>query len=440
MEALITMSNKELDRLKIIHSVIKKQLTWPEAASQLNLSERQIGRLCKQVRSEGNKGIIHHLRGKPSNHHLPPGLIGHATDIIKKHYRDFGPTLANEKLLELHSIDISTTTLRSVMIKGDIWHPRKHRPAHRKWRERRSCIGELVQLDGSDHNWFEGRAPRCALILFIDDATSNILHAEFVPVENTFHLLSATKTYLLTHGRPIAFYVDKDSIYKINRQATIEEQLRDDQPISQFTRAMQELGINMIFANSPQAKGRVERSFNTHQDRLVKELRLAGISDIKNANAFLQNTYIPKHNAKFAVAPNNNTNAHRSLLKSHNLNAILSVKTDRVVANDFTVRINNLFLQILPDKPLRVRPKSKVSVQIRIDGSLHIFFKGKPLPFKILQSRPYKPFYAARPSALKEKPPLKHKKQPKLIDHFRRFFPQTTKHLQNPNTSLEIKS
>ena len=439
MEAPVTMSNKELDRLKVIHSVIKKYLTWDEAAAQLYLSNRQIGRLCVRVRKEGNKGIIHRLRGKPSNHLIDPVTINIAAAIVKKHYADFGPTFANEKLLECHKIDISTTSLRKAMIEANIWKPRKSHPTHRQWRPRRSCIGELIQLDGSDHDWFEGRGPRCALLLFIDDASSKIIHAEFIPVENTFFLLSATKTYLLTNGRPVAFYVDKDSIYKINRQATIEEQLRDDQPISQFTRAMHELDINMIFAESPQAKGRVERSFNTHQDRLVKELRLAHISDIKNANVFLQSFYIPKHNAKFAVAPASNYNAHRPLLKSHNLDDILSVKIDRTIAHDYTVRLKNTFNQLLPAKKIRPRPQSKIIAQIRLDGSIHLFFKGVELLFKTLPARPYKPFYAARPSALKNKPLIPHKTQPKPINYFGRYFPSTSKRLQNPKSSLNLK-
>jgi hypothetical protein len=436
MEAPVTMSNKELDRLKVIHSVIKKHLTWDEAAAQLDLSNRQVGRLCVRVRKEGNKGIIHRLRGKPSNHLLDPVTVNIATAIVKERYADFGPTFANEKLLECHKIDISTSSLRKAMIEANIWKPRKSHPKHRQWRQRRSCIGELIQLDGSDHDWFEGRGPRCALLLFIDDASSKIIYAQFIPVENTFFLLSATKTYLLTHGRPVAFYVDKDSIYKINRQATIEEQLRDDQPISQFTRAMHELDINMIFAHSPQAKGRVERSFDTHQDRLVKELRLANISDMKNANTFLQNIYIPKHNAKFAVAPASNYNAHRSLLKSHNLDDILSVKTDRFIANDYTVRLRNTFLQVLHDKKIKVRPQSKIIAQIRLDNSIHLIFKGLELPFKTLPARPYKPFYAARPSALKNKSPIQQNTQAKPINYFGRYFTSTSKRLQNPTSSL----
>jgi hypothetical protein len=438
MEAPVTMSNKELDRLKVIHSVIENRLTWDEAAAQLGLCNRQIGRICVRVREEGNKGIIHRLRGKPSNHLLDPVTVNLATTIIKERYADFGPTFANEKLSEDHKIDISTSSLRKAMIEAHIWKSRKSRSTHRQWRERRACIGELIQLDGSEHPWFEERGPRCALLIYIDDASSKIIHGEFVAVENTFFLLSATKDYLLANGRPVAFYVDKDSIYKINRQATIEEQLRDDLPITQFTRAMNELNVTMIFAETPQAKGRVERSFDTHQDRLVKELRLANISDMKNANIFLQNIYIPKHNSKFAVEPRSNCNAHRPLLKSHDLDDILSVKIERTIFNDYTVRLKNTFLQVLKDQIIRPRPKSKVIAQIRLDNSIHLFFKGVELLFKTLPARPYKPYYAARPSALKKEPPVQHKKPAKPINYFGRYFPSTTKRLQNPTSSLTL--
>jgi hypothetical protein len=415
MEDRLTMSNWDIDRLKVIHNIMKEQVTWEQAANQLGLSERQIGRLCARIRTEGNKGIIHRLCGKTSNHALAPDIVSNAIDIVKTRYHDFGPTFANEKLQELHGINISTFTLRIAMIEAGIWHSRKQRTKHRQWRQRRSCFGELVQLDGSDHDWFEGRGPRCVLLLFIDDASSRIIHAEFISVENTYFLLATAKSYLIKYGRPVAFYVDKDSIYKINRQATIEEQLRDSQPMSQFSRAMEELGIEMIFAHSPQAKGRVERSFNTHQDRLVKELRLANISNIKNANIFLKNTYIPTHNSKFAVQPASSFNAHRPVLKSQNMDEILSVQTERTLFNDFTVRLDNKFFQILPDQKIRLKPKNKILIQIRLDHSFHLKFKKTFLKFKELPAKPYKPFYVAQPSTLKilSVPPSKpYKPQP----------------------------
>jgi hypothetical protein len=222
--------------------------------------------------------------------------------------------------------------------------------------------------------------------------------------------MDATKAYLLINGRPIAWYVDKDSIYKINRQADIEEELRDEQPLTQFTRAMTELGITVIPANSPQAKGRVERGFGTHQDRLVKELRLAGISNMAAGNIFLAKVYVPKHNARFAVAPQSGVNAHRPLLKSHRLEEILSLRTERVVANDYTIRKDNRFFQLLADQPVRVKPKDKVLVELRLDGSRHLRFKDGYLNFKSIAKPAYRPFYAVRKADADDAGPAKPSK------------------------------
>ncbi len=395
-EELLHIYMHEIDRLKVIREVLQGKLNKCQAAEQLDLSRSQVIRLSQRVESEGPRGIIHRLRGKPSNHRLLPGLLDKALKLIKVKFWDFGPTFANEQLWKLHKIRISTCALRRGMIQAGIWKSRKQKIKHRSWRERRTCVGMLIQLDGSDHAWFEKRGPRCVLLIYIDDATGRILYGEFVRVEDTLTLMRTTKTYLLRYGRSIAFYVDKDSIYKINRQASIDEELRGIDPITQFARAMGELGITVIFANSPEAKGRVERGFRTHQDRLVKELRLLGISTIDEANKFLWEVYIPDHNARCAVEPANRTDAHRPLLKSHHLEAILSLHIDRSVFNNFTVRLNNQFFQILPDQPVCVRPKDKVTMEIRLDGSKHLRLKGRYLNFKTLPQRPYRPFYATR--------------------------------------------
>jgi hypothetical protein len=398
MEDRLTMSNQDIDRLKVINNVLEHRLRWPQAADQLDLSARQVGYLCARVRAEGHKGILHRLRGKPSNNQLEPGLLDRALELLKEpRYQGFGPTFANEKLQKHYGIILSTPVLRLGMIREGLWRARKPKPTHRFWRERRSCVGELVQLDGSEHDWFEGRGPRCVLILYIDDATSRLLYAEFVDVEDTLTLLATTQAYLKRHGRPGAFYVDKDSIYKVNRNATLEEELQDSSPITQFTRAMADLGIGVICANSPQAKGRVERSFNTHQDRLVKELRLAGISDKKAANEFLWNVYLPAHNAQFAVPPANTTHAHRPLLKTHRLQEILSVRMPRVLANDYTLCCQKRFFQLLVDQPLRLRPKVTISVETRLDGSTHLRFKGRYLRFVEIPKRPLRPLALPKP-------------------------------------------
>ena len=402
------MSIREFDRNQVIQNVLNKHLKQRHAAHQLGLSTRQIRRLCRRARQDGKKGLIHGLRGKPSNHHLPIATLARAVRLVKKHYPDFGPTFAQEKLLEINQVTLSVSALRNALIADGHWKTHKQHSFYRAWRERRPCVGELVQLDGSDHDWFEGRGPKCVLLPYVDDATSRVLYGQFIPVEDTLNLMAASWIYLETQGRPLAFYVDKDSIYKINRQATVDEEMRDSQPLTQFTRAMMELGIDVITANSPQAKGRVERGHETHQDRLVKELRLAGISTMEKANPFLRDIYFPQHNARFAVAPANSTDVHRPLLKVHRLNEILSLRSPRVLAHDFTLRFQHRAFQLLADQPCRVRPGADIDVETRLDGSTHLRFKNcylnfKPLPDSFRRAPARKlspPVYKLRPGTL----------------------------------------
>jgi len=432
----LTMSNQDIDKLKVIQNTIDGKITWPQASDILSLSERQVGRLCARVREEGNRGVIHGLKGLPSNNKLPEAIIEEAIDLVKQYYADFGPTLANEHLFEDHKIRISTNTLRKAMIVAELYKPKSHKPKHRDWRERRACVGMLVQLDGSEHDWFEGRGPKCALLVFIDDATSRILYARFITVEDTINLMRRTKEYLNLNGRPVAIYVDKDSIYKINRQASIDEELRDAMPLSQFTRAMGELGVDMIFANSPQAKGRVERGFRTHQDRLVKEMRLAGVSDMAAANKFLETFYIAKHNDKFAVAPASRINAHRPLLKTHRLDEILCVKLNRTLANDYTLRFNNKFFQVTKDQAIRIRPRDIVTIEEWLDGSIHLKFKGVYLQYKRINKLPYRGYYATNHSELNRVGNATGTSVPGKDHPWRRFIP-AKKTVQQPVLSSQ---
>lgn len=402
MEEYLTMSNREIDKLKVIQNTLDGRFTQLAAAQMLGISDRQIRRLCKKVEKDGNRGIIHGLKGRASNHQLPQWYKDEALDLVKQNYSDFGPTFAAEKLLDIHKVRLSVNTLRRIMLSEGLYRAKPHKPKHRKWRARRACVGMMVQLDGSEHAWFENRGSKCALLIFIDDATGRILYGRFITVEDTANLMACTKAYLKLHGRPVSLYVDKDSIYKVNRQANIEEELRDETPLSQFTRAMGELGVQMIFADSPQAKGRVERGFRTHQDRLVKELRLAGISDMAAANEFLEKVYIPKHNEKFAVAPANPANAHRALLPAHKLDGILCVKLARTLANDYTLRYKNQFLQLEAEQAVRIRPGNVVAVEERLDGTLHLKFKGAYLRHKPVGKRPYRGYYATNKSELKD--------------------------------------
>lgn len=424
METKLNMSNRDIDRLRVIRNVLDRKLRWRDAAEALDLSERQVARLCAQVRQRGNRGILHGLAGKPSNHQLDPEVLGMALSALHNpRWEGFTAVFAQQKLESLYAITLSDATVRKLMTITELWRPRRQGIKHRAWRPRRSCIGQLIQLDGSEHDWFEGRGPKCALLAYVDDATSKLLHAEFVTVEDTLNLMRSTAVYLGKNGRPVAYYVDKDSIYTINRQARIDEELRDEDPITQFTRAMTELNIEVILANSPQAKGRVERSFDTHQDRLVKELRLAGINDMAAANIFLRTFYIDDHNARFAVEPANKTDAHRSLLPSHRLEQILSRRTQRVVANDYTVRFQKRFFQLLDDQPVRVRPKDVVEVEVRLDGTTHLRAKGTYLRFKPIEKRPYEPLLKAQPSRLKDyHRPLAKGSKPAADHPWRRLF------------------
>jgi len=392
----------EIDRLRVIRDVLDGKLLQRQAAEQLQLSRRQIVRICQRIRDKGAKGIIHGLRGRTSNHQLARGLLQRALKLITTHYCDFGPSFANEKLREQHRLVLSTYALRNGMIEAGIWRAKRRKPFHRAWRPRKDCLGQMVQVDGSEHDWFEGRGPRCTLIAFIDDATSKVLLARFELAEDTLTLMRLTWEYLRRYGRPQSFYVDKDSIYKINRQAALDEEVRDEQPMTQFSRAMSELGIGVICANSPQAKGRVERLFKTLQDRLVKDLRLAGVSNREAANRFLAQGYLNGHNTRFQEEPLSSVDAHRKLLAMHRLERILCLRTERTLLNDYTLPYQKRFFQVLEHQSVRVSPKDKVQVEIRLDDSTHLRFKEVYLNFKPIAKRPYRAYLSARPSKAKQ--------------------------------------
>ena len=377
------MSRKEIDKLMIIRNVLDGRYKQIVAAEMLGLSDRQIRRLCKSVRSQGSRGIVHGLRERPSNHRLDLELIGKAVSAVHDPLWDgFGPTFVQQKLEDWYGVILSDEKLRQLMSRFSLWKSRRRKVKHRDRRERRPCLGMLTQLDGSPHDWFEGRGPECVLIIFIDDATSRILYGEFVPAEDTRNLMRVIRAYLRRHGRPGAFYVDRHSSYRVNRQATIEEELQDKQKATQITRAMEELGIRMIFAWSPQAKGRVERGFDTHQDRLIKELRLRGICNMEDANRYLRREYIPDHNRRYAVEAADPKDVHKPLLPSQNLSEILSIQENRQIHNDFIVRYENCYFQLQKNQPVRIYPKAGVKVQERLDGSFRIVFKGRRLRFR----------------------------------------------------------
>ena len=384
MKGTISMSMKETERITIMDNLIAKRIKQKHASKQLGISIRQVQRLMKRYKREGIAGLVHKSRGRTSNRALSTEQKGRIVLLIRKDYHDFGPTLAAEKLFERDGIVVSKETVRQLMIKEQLWKARKLKyVVVHTYRERRSCVGELVQLDGSPHRWFEMRATPCTLVAYIDDATSRIMDGEFVDYEGTLTLFGATEHYLREHGKPLSFYVDKHSTFKINRQATVEEELKDFLPQSQFARAMKQVRIELIFANSPQAKGRVERLFETLQDRLVKELRLAGICTKAEATGYFREVYIPKHNARFAVAPKDTTNVHRVLIASDDLRRIFTVQTQRHVSRALVVQYKNTRYQLDVTGPYQYLLKNQhILVEENRSGALVFRHKDKTILYK----------------------------------------------------------
>jgi Helix-turn-helix domain len=307
----LTMSHTELDRFGVITRVRERRLTQVEAARMLNLGVRQVQRLCVAVAQQGADGLVSRKRGRPSSRRFPDQFRRAIVTLISAHYSDFGPTLASEKLLERHKIKVSNETVRKLMIQAGIWQTRAQRkPKVQQPRLRRPCFGELIQIDGSDHRWFEDRAKPCVLLVFIDDATGQLVGMHFCHAESTFEYMNVTKRYLLEYGKPVAFYSDKHAVFRVNKAGRTR-----GEGITQFGRALHDLNIESICANSPAAKGRVERANGTLQDRLVKELRLAGISSIADGNTFLE-SFRRDYNARFGRTPASDHDAHRKLIKA----------------------------------------------------------------------------------------------------------------------------
>jgi hypothetical protein len=340
-ERLISMSMYEIDRVSVVQQVINKQIKQREAARLLQVSKRQMIRLVKRYRRDGAEGLISKQRGQPSNCKYSMEFKSEVMKLVMLHYRDFGPTLAQEKLLERNKLCVSRETLRHWMMEGALWIPHRRRKAviHQQ-RERRPCFGELVQIDGSPHDWFEGRADKCCLLVFIDDATSRILHLRFEPTETTAGYFHSVHSYVKKYGKPVAFYSDKHGIFRVNAKDVIGETQ------TQFGRAMEFLNIEIICANSPQAKGRVEKVNRTLQDRLVKELRLMGINNIKTANEFLPKFTID-FNERFSVEPANATDAHRPCtLSDEALKEILCYHYNRKLSKKLELSYDNIIKQV----------------------------------------------------------------------------------------------
>jgi transposase len=379
---IIYMSLRELKRLKVIHEAIERHITQNKAALMTGLSERQVRRLVRGIREEGERGIVHKSRGKPSNRQMPEKVKEKVLKLYSKKYPGFGPLLATEKLKELDGIIISDETLRKWLMEAGLWKRRRKKSSHRRWRVRKECFGEMVQMDGSHHDWLEGRGPKLVLMGYIDDATGNVF-GRFYDYEGTLPAMDSFKGYVRRYGLPQSVYLDRHSTYKSTKRLTPEEELRgQSSPMSQFERALEELGVEVIHANSPQAKGRVERLFGTLQDRLVKEMRLVGVKTKEEGNGFLKE-YLPTYNRRFRVLAANETDVHVKLPRHFNLDRQLCIKTERTVRNDNTVAHNGRLYQI--EGKVKTR---KVAVEERVDGSLHITSDGVGLKYKEIRERP----------------------------------------------------
>jgi len=377
------MSDKELSRYQELQKAHEKRQTLAHTAIILGLSLRQVKRLSKRLKAEGPAGLISRKVGKPGNHRLPAGLKELALGLIQDQYVDFGPTLAHEYLSEKHGLPLSVSTVRNLMIEHQIWFFKKQRRKRIFYlRPRRAREGELIQLDGSEHEWFEGRGPYCTLLCFIDDATSKIMFLKFVKSENVIDYFDAMRGYIEQHGRPQTVYPDKHSVFRVNREGALS-----GSGMTQFGRAMQELDIQLICANTPQAKGRVERRHRDLQDRLIKAMRLHKIATLEEANAFLP-SFIDDFNKRFGQSPQDAANAHRPLLPTHNLDRIFCQRTLRQLSKNLTLQYKNVIYQIINES--YAMRGATVEVLESKDGSITIEFKGKPLitvPYHQMQAR-----------------------------------------------------
>lgn len=387
--AFLSMSKKEIDQYAIITRLMNREINGTEAAGLLKLSVRHTKRLKAKVKESGASGLIHANRGQPSNRRMPEKERETIKQLLHKHYPDFRPTFASEKLQEIHNIRRDPETIRQIMAKEGLWTPkwkRQQKQQHRQWRERKHHHGEMQQFDGSYEKWFEDRGPELCLLASIDDATGTLTYAQFVNDEGTLPVFGFWKDYFLLHGKPRIIYLDKFSTYKMNHQTARE----NHETLTQFQRAMRDLGVELVPAHSPQAKGRVERLFHTLQDRLIKELRLAGISDMPSANRFVEEVFLPAFNKKFAVEAKSKTNLHRKLTTGEHkqLPSILSRHTQRTVQNDFTFSFQNQWYQLTERQPVIVYRKDRVVVEEHTTGEIKICLKGKCLDYIELPQRP----------------------------------------------------
>src|SRR6266850_5365602 len=393
----IALSQRERDRLRVLQDVEQGHLTQVEAAGRIHLCDRQVRRLLLRLREQGDRAMLHGLRGRPSNRKFAVTFEQKVLARIRQRYADFGPTLAAEHLAQ-EGLPVSRETLRKWMTQAAFWRPRSQRVKKiHVWRQRRGSFGELVMQDSSPFRWLEDRGPACQLIAVIDDATSRI-HARFTEHDTTEENLGTFGGWVRRYGRPLAHYTDKNSIFRKAGPQPLPEQLRGDPVRTQFGRALSELGIEWIAAHSPQAKGRIERLFETLQDRLVKELRLAGIDSIEGANHFLEMRFVPEWEQRFTVAPRNARNAHRRLGREQHLEEILSVRVARRVAQDHTVSWDGNRWGVLREEVCAGLRGAAVEIERRLDGSHWLRYRGRYLHLRACPE-PVRP--SASPSGLR---------------------------------------
>ena len=382
-EGILMIRPDELKRYQLITRVFDKNINQQEAAELLGLSDRQVRRIVKRVMVEGERGVIHRLRGIKGTRRIPDSIRSRILELYRERYNGFGPTLASEKLLELDHLRVSDETLRLWLAADGLWQVDKRRNRKkRSWRARKDKFGQMVQMDGSHHDWLEGRGPKLVLMGYIDDATGSI-YCRFFDYEGTLPAMGGLKGYIELNGIPGQVYLDKHSTYRVNRKYRYTDwPFRDEEELTQFERSCRQLGIEVIHAHSPQAKGRVERLFKTLQDRLVKEMRLLGIKSSEEANTFLEK-YIDKFNAKFSVPALKKGNAHRSLDKRINLEDIFSVQTEHVLRNDRTVMHERKLYQVTD----RIRAQ-RVMVFEYLNGRMAIKYGQSRLNFSPINERP----------------------------------------------------
>lgn len=398
------MSVRELKRLQVIQEAIDKHMRHKTAAEIIGLSERQVRRVVKAVRQDGNRAIIHKARGRPSNRRTPEKIKDKAIKLYQKKYHGFGPLLASEKLRALDGIEVSDETVRKWLIEAGLWEKKRNKSKHRQWRQRKECFGQMLQIDGSHHDWLEGRGPALVLMGYIDDATSNVF-GKFYDYEGTKPAMESFKLYVRRYGLPQSVYLDKHTTYKSPKEFTAEDALAgESRPMSQFARALNELGVEVIYAHSPQAKGRIERLFGTLQDRLVKEMRLQGIKTKEKANEFLRG-YLPVYNRRFRVCAANRTDVHVRLERGFVLEKYLCIKTQRTVRNDNTISLDSKLYQI--EEKVKTR---KVMIEERLNGSLRVTSDGVKLKCREIAERPKKESPA--PPAIARKPYIPAKDHP----------------------------